>query len=150
MFDGLIECESRWVGGNFKKNAARLPKIDGMEISPIKHRCDVQWHFGKHLAPFKLCAVTRRAECDVVHRSRTHVSVDKLWLNEDVDAVTRSSRGRDKPISFLTSPREPHLLEYLCGQFETRFTESDSIESPDRVLNGDVLTFYVQVGLGRA
>lgn len=72
-----------------------------------------------------------RAECDVVHRSSTHVSVDKLWLNEDVDAVTQSSRVRDKPnaIAFLTSPREPHLLEYLCGQFETRFTESDSIES---------------------
>src|SRR5580692_4505992 len=87
VFDGFIECESRWVGGNFKKNATRLTEIDGMEISPIEHGCDVQWHFRKHFAPLKLCAVIRRPECDVMYGSSTHVSVDKLRLNEDVDAV---------------------------------------------------------------
>src|SRR5580704_11915185 len=120
MFDRLIECESRMVGSNFKKDAARLTEIDGMKVSSIEHGCDVQWHFRKHLAPLELCAVTGRAECDVMYSSSTHVSVDKLRLNEDVDAVPRSSRGRDKPntIVFLSSLRETHLLEYLCGQFK--------------------------------
>src|SRR5579859_1102831 len=140
VFDGFIEYESRWVGGNFKKSATRLTEIDGVEISPIEHGCDVQWYFRKHFAPLKLCAVIRRPECDVMYGSSTHVSVDKLRLNEDIDAVPWCSRGRDKPntIVFLTSLRETHLFEYLRGQFETGFTECDSIESPNRVLRRNI------------
>src|ERR1700676_2227177 len=115
MLDGLIKCESWWVGGNFKKNPTMLTEIDRTEVGPIEHGCHVQWYFGKHLAPLKLCAVTRCSECDVMHRSSTHVSMDTLGLNEDVDAVPRGSRGRNKSdaIVFLTSPGGTHLFEYL-------------------------------------
>src|ERR1700750_389080 len=112
MFDGLIEYESRWVGGNFKKNAIRLTEIDGMEIGPIKHGCYVQWHFRKHLAPLKLCVVTWRSEGDVMNASGTHVSIDTPRLNEDVDVVPWSGSGGDIPnaIVLLTCPCETHLL----------------------------------------
>ena len=69
ILDRFIECESRWVSGNFKKNAARLMEIDGMEVSSIAHGCDVQGHSRKQLAPLKLCAVARRPERDVMHGS---------------------------------------------------------------------------------
>src|SRR6202035_2415161 len=59
MFDRLIECESWRIGGNFKENAARFTKIDGMEVGSIEHGRDVQGHSRKGLAPLKLRTITR-------------------------------------------------------------------------------------------
>src|ERR1700674_2056161 len=65
----FIRREPWWIGGDFEKRSAWLPKVDRMKIDAIHHRTDVISETEDLFSPRTLLRIVRNAKCNVVHRS---------------------------------------------------------------------------------
>src|SRR5260370_32056999 len=96
MLERLIHREAGRIGRDLEQHASRLTKIDGVEIFPVYHGCDVVAQRGDLLPPGALLLVARGAESHVVHIAGADVAGLAFGSAEDVyhAAMTGAARAQ--------------------------------------------------------
>ena len=81
----IVGREPRRIGGDLEQDAARLAKVDRMEVHAIDDRRDVADARRELGAPLLLLVVGQRPECDVMDHPGAEIARRGLWLQDEID-----------------------------------------------------------------
>src|SRR3981081_94618 len=84
LLDRLINGESRRIGRDFEENAARLTKIDRVEVLAIDHRRNGQTGRDELFSPGDLFFVIGSAKRDVMNRSGSDMAETSVCPLDDI------------------------------------------------------------------
>src|SRR5271166_3768785 len=85
FLDRLIFGEARGISGDLKQDAAGLVEVDGVEVLPIQHGCNVATLPKQVVAPGKLLLIVCCAPCYVMHCADCDAATSLLGEVQDVD-----------------------------------------------------------------
>src|SRR4029077_17579105 len=78
LFRRLVNGKTGRIGRQLEQHAARLTKIDGMEVAAIHHRCNVQVPVEDPLPPALLLIIVSPPPRDMMDSSHSAISVRGL------------------------------------------------------------------------
>src|SRR5882724_3202143 len=102
FFQLFIKSETGRLGRDFKKHVAGFAEINGMKIGAIDHWRHVITKGDETFAPLELFVLILRAECNVMHRTRSDAADARIWQTKQVDDSARRRvvrRGKPKSVS---------------------------------------------------
>ncbi len=135
----LVDCESGTIGRDLEENSPGLPEVDGFEVVAIQLGSHVVAKRRELGANLHLLCLSRRAESNVVHRSRSHHSrPDSRNAAQVDDGPWTTVAGRVPEYASLLAhePESQSVREELPGQLIGIEPEGDGINAADRVLSG--------------